>query len=103
MSMICVRCSAAMRMTEKDTSSGREIREYVCDECGYSDWEDNGLALWQVLSDAREADEVERAASAVAGRNGAATDAPPHEATATSVWSRLLARLVHRGQESARR
>jgi predicted RNA-binding Zn-ribbon protein involved in translation (DUF1610 family) len=51
--MICVKCGEAMRMTEKDTSSGRDIREYTCPGCGYSDWEDNGAALWKILSDDR--------------------------------------------------
>ena len=52
--MNCTKCGEAMRMTEKDTSSGRDIREYVCPGCGYSDWEDTGPALWQILSDAQE-------------------------------------------------
>jgi hypothetical protein len=52
--MICTRCGDEMRMTEKDTSSGRDIREYLCLGCGYSDWEDNGTALWQILSDDRK-------------------------------------------------
>jgi len=43
-----------MRMTEKDTSSGRDIREYQCPGCGHSDWEENGIALWKILSDDRE-------------------------------------------------
>jgi hypothetical protein len=45
-------------MVEKDTSSGRDIREYVCSSCGYSDWEDTGPALWQILSDYREKSET---------------------------------------------
>jgi acetone carboxylase gamma subunit len=45
-------------MVEKDTSSGRDIREYVCPGCGYSDWEDTGPALWQILSDFREKTEA---------------------------------------------
>ena len=52
--MDCAKCGEAMRMVEKDTSSGRDIREYVCPGCGYSDWEDTGPALWQILSDFRE-------------------------------------------------
>ena len=52
--MNCAQCGEAMRMVEKDTSSGRDIREYVCPGCGYSDWEDTGPALWQILSDFRE-------------------------------------------------
>lgn len=52
--MICAECGETMHMTEKDTSSGRDIREYLCPGCGNSDWEDNGVALWQVLSDYNE-------------------------------------------------
>lgn len=80
--MICPRCGVAMRMTEKDTSSGRDIREYVCDICGYRDWEDHGIALWQAISDAREKAETP----------GEETDQiarPPH----SSLWNRLLARF----------
>ena len=65
--MNCVKCGEAMRMTEKDTSSGRDIREYTCPGCGYSGWEDNGVALWKILSDDRqeaEAEMVKRAGSA---------------------------------------
>ena len=51
--MICAECGETMRMTEKDTSSGRDIREYLCPGCGHSDWEDNGVALWKILSDDR--------------------------------------------------
>jgi hypothetical protein len=40
-----------MSLEEKDTSSGRDIREYKCSECGHSDWEDRGPALWQILHD----------------------------------------------------
>ncbi len=43
-----------MRMTDKNTFSGRDIREYKCDACGHDDWEDRGKALWQILSDDRE-------------------------------------------------
>ncbi len=52
--MTCTKCGATMRLEEKDTSSGRDIREYKCSECGHSDWEDRGPALWQILHDARE-------------------------------------------------
>ena len=60
--MICPNCGESMHMTEKDTSSGRDIREYLCPGCGHSDWEDNGVALWKVLSDgANEIDDPELA------------------------------------------
>jgi len=43
-----------MDLYEKDTSSGRDMRTYVCrPRKEYVDV-DNGVALWQVLHDARE-------------------------------------------------
>jgi hypothetical protein len=50
-----------MRMVEKDTSSGRDIREYLCPGCGHADWEDSGTALWKILSDDRNEIEEEDA------------------------------------------
>lgn len=38
--MKCRNCGADMHQTEKDTSSGRDIREYECLKCGHSDWAD---------------------------------------------------------------
>lgn len=52
--MICVKCGEQMRMTEKDTSSGRDIREYACAGCGHTDWEVYGTARWQVQHDDRK-------------------------------------------------
>ncbi len=66
--MICVKCGEEMRMTEKDTSSGRDIREYLCPGCGYSDWEVYGTAMWQILSDDREEFEREKAEREAAGQ-----------------------------------
>lgn len=92
--MICVRCGEAMRMTEKDSSSGRDIREYMCDGCGYSDWEDNGVARWQVLSDYRDEEEAERAGRGGRDSNNArGGDPTAEEAPNTSLWNRLLTRL----------
>ncbi|HME57446.1 MAG TPA: hypothetical protein VKF63_03850 [Terracidiphilus sp.] len=59
--MNCSKCGEPMRMTEKDTSSGRDIREYACDSCGHTDWEVRGPALWQILSDDREEAKAEQA------------------------------------------
>ncbi len=50
--MICTKCGASMDQTDKNTFTGRVIREYKCRKCGHSDWEDDGVALWQVLHDA---------------------------------------------------
>lgn len=46
-----------MSLEEKDTSSGRDMRTYRCSACGRTEDVDYGIALWQVLSDAREAEE----------------------------------------------
>jgi hypothetical protein len=62
--MVCSKCGEEMRMTEKDTSSGRDIREYLCDGCGHSDWEERGPALWQILHDDREEERAAQAAKA---------------------------------------
>ncbi len=51
----CPKCGGEMRQTEKDTSSGRDIREYTCGGCGHEVIEHGGDALWKVLSDDREA------------------------------------------------
>lgn len=56
--MKCPNCAREMILEEKDTSSGRDMRTYRCGDCGRSEDVDNGIALWQVLSDAREAEEA---------------------------------------------
>jgi ribosomal protein S27AE len=80
--MICTRCGESMRMTEKDTSSGRDVREYLCPGCGYSDWEDSGPALWQILSDDREEFEAAKARQ---------TPPAPQQPPPISLGRRLLA------------
>jgi hypothetical protein len=60
--MICTECGELMDQTDKNTFTGRVIREYACRKCGHTDWEDEGVALWQVLHDARERDEAAAAA-----------------------------------------
>ena len=79
--MICARCGELMRMTEKDTSSGRDIREYQCSACGHSDWEDSGPALWQILHDDREEFEAGKARQAAS---------VPEPAPPASRWSRFV-------------
>jgi transposase-like protein len=56
--MKCPNCAREMILEEKDTSSGRDMRTYRCGHCGRSEDVDNGIALWQVLSDARETEEA---------------------------------------------
>jgi hypothetical protein len=55
--MECPVCGHEMNLEEKDTSSGRDMRTYRCGYCGRLEDVDYGIALWQVLSDAREAEE----------------------------------------------
>jgi transposase-like protein len=49
--MTCLNCSAPMEMVEKSTVTGRDMREYRCTKCGKSEIVDNGIALWQAISD----------------------------------------------------
>ena len=49
----CPQCGGAI-IRDKDTSSGRVIREYFCAQCKWSEIEDEGVALWRVLSDANQ-------------------------------------------------
>ncbi len=43
-----------MDQTDKNSFTGRVIREYKCRNCGHTDWEDDGIALWQALEDLEE-------------------------------------------------
>ena len=103
--MICTKCGEPMDQTDKNSFSGRVIREYLCRKCGHTDWEDDGVALWQVLHDAREQDEAEAARAAEAAASSAANSAPPAPANAApmqpesqppaqpsprSLWQRLV-------------
>jgi ribosomal protein S27AE len=93
--MICSRCGEEMRMTEKDTSSGRDIREYECPGCGYTDWEERGPALWKILSDDREEFEAAKAAQAsplsVQDSESPPQLQEPEVKPASSLWRRFLA------------
>ncbi len=85
--MICTKCGALMDQTDKNTMTGRVIREYECRACGHTDWEDDGVALWQVLHDAHEQDEAERAAQTAA--NTAPESMQPSRSPRSSIWQRL--------------
>ena len=52
--MKCPKCDRRMDLEEKDTSSGRDMRTYFCPLCKERVDVDNGIALWKVLSDARD-------------------------------------------------
>ena len=58
--MKCPKCSQEMDLEEKDTSSGRDMRTYICRTCKERVDVDNGVALWKVLHDAREEMEEKR-------------------------------------------
>jgi hypothetical protein len=48
------KCGKDMDLYEENTSSGRDMRTYVCRPCKEYVDVDNGVALWQVLHDERE-------------------------------------------------
>ena len=52
--MNCPKCGRPMDLYEKDTSSTRDTRTFVCHPCDKYVDVDNGVAIWQVLHDARE-------------------------------------------------
>ena len=83
-----------MRLTEKDNSSGRDFREYTCPGCGYSDWEDIGPALWQILSDDREESRASKAdRESASAQNSQPELSKQGQPPAGSLWCRLLAWL----------
>jgi DNA-directed RNA polymerase subunit M/transcription elongation factor TFIIS len=89
--MICTKCGAEMHQTDKNTFTGRVIREYECRSCGHTDWQDEGVALWQVLHDAAEQDKAEAAARAQTNA------APERHAMPAALWQRLTG-LFHKGK-----
>jgi hypothetical protein len=54
--MECPTCGKPLRLDDKDTSSGRDMRTYFCDFCKESQIVDFGMATWKAMSKAREAD-----------------------------------------------
>jgi ribosomal protein S27AE len=94
--MECAKCGEPMRMTEKDTFSGRDMREYQCSRCGYTNWEDRGTALWQILSDDREEYEARKAEQEAAQDEAELEEAK--QAAASTLWGRFLA-LFGRAQK----
>jgi DNA-directed RNA polymerase subunit RPC12/RpoP len=51
----CPHCGGELRFLEKDTSSGREFREYRCLNCGKFVTLGGDTALWKVLHEANAA------------------------------------------------
>lgn len=52
--MLCPDCGTPMGLEDKSTFTGRDMRTYRCEACGREEIVDNGVALWKLLSDARE-------------------------------------------------
>jgi len=55
--MKCPECGSEMRMVDKSTMSGDDMRTYRCDDCQQDHIVNFGTALWKALSDARKPDE----------------------------------------------
>ena len=53
----CPTCGKEMRLVERSSMSGDDMRTYRCDRCQQEHIVDYGIALWQALSDARQSDE----------------------------------------------
>jgi hypothetical protein len=51
---VCPQCAGPIRLWDKDTSSGRNIRTYGCRACKWNEDFDGGIALWKAISDANE-------------------------------------------------
>ena len=93
--MICKKCGASMDQTDKNTFTGRVIREYACRKCGHTDWEDEGVALWQALEDLQERHEAmvpDLAANAAPSQPNLPQ---PAQVPPASLWQRLTG-LFHR-------
>ncbi len=52
----CPKCGGPTRRINKDTLSGRDMREYECKACGWNRVFDFGVALWKLMSDANRRD-----------------------------------------------
>ena len=50
--MKCPECNGDMKLVDKQTFTGEDIREYYCAACDKSVIERGGIALWQAISDA---------------------------------------------------
>lgn len=52
----CPKCGQEMRMVDKSTMSGDDMRTYRCDRCQEEHIVDFGIATWKAMSDARQSD-----------------------------------------------
>jgi predicted RNA-binding Zn-ribbon protein involved in translation (DUF1610 family) len=53
----CPACGDEMRLVDRSSMSGNDMRSYRCDRCQKEHIVDLGPALWKILSDARKPDE----------------------------------------------
>lgn len=58
--MKCDACGQGLKLAEKYTGDGRDLRTYVCEGCGKTFDVDLGIATWKAFSDAREPDDPKR-------------------------------------------
>ena len=47
--MKCAKCARDMKLVDKQTFTGEDIREYYCAACAESVIERGGIALWQAI------------------------------------------------------
>lgn len=52
----CPKCSGPTRRIDKDTASGRDMREYECKACGWNHVFDFGVALRKLVSGANRSE-----------------------------------------------
>ena len=53
----CPKCGKQMRLVERSSMSGDDMRTYRCDDCQKEHIVNFGTALWKILSDARKREE----------------------------------------------
>jgi len=53
----CPKCGKEMRMVDKSTMSGDDMRTYRCDPCQKEHIVNFGIATWKAMSDARQSDQ----------------------------------------------
>ena len=88
--MICTQCGAEMDQTDKNTFTGRVIREYACPKCGHTDWQDEGVALWQALHDGNEGARTKRQEAAAPGAHPSDSGAARMPEDSPSMWQRMI-------------
>lgn len=54
--MKCPDCGRPMEAKGKDSSSGRDVREYYCGRCGLIAFIDEGVAWWRIIGSGSKVD-----------------------------------------------